>query len=217
MNSIDKRHYRLLDTCILENRKRYLNSISNNRKKTIFAGDILLRYALLKENHDISEIKLLYGANGKPFIKKQHINYNLSHSKDIIILGITKEELGIDILYERKINNNFINFFFSKEEKSHLHSLVEKEKREYYWNTLCYKEAFIKRHGGRIIEMKNNLICPKNLQYGRVIRTQEKGKAFESIFFKNLKYHICIISDKIPQKIKVEILNMDEVYKKLNF
>ena len=216
MGSIDKEHYSLLDTCILENRYRYHVSSGRHRKQTIFAGDLLLRFALMREKCDVTNVKICYGINGKPYIENQEIYFNLSHSKNFVVLGIDKKELGIDILCERKINQNFIRFFYSKEEQRHLNYLVEEEKREYYWNALCYKEAYIKKSGGRIIDMKNRLICPRNIEYGKVIRVIEKGEEFESLFFKELTYHMCLISDKIPKEVKVETLNMDDIYNELN-
>jgi len=212
IDSIHKRHYSLLDTCLTENKFRFHNSLNCHRKLTIFAGDILLRYALLKANIDISKVNLCYSEYGKPSIKNEDIYFNLSHSKNLIVLGIAQQELGIDILYERRINQEFIQFFFSKEEQIYLDGLKE-EKSDYYWNALCYKEAFIKRIGGQIIDMKNKLVCPKNIEYGKVIKEKED---IHSIFFKELNYHICLIADQIYDKINIEKLNIEDIYKELN-
>ncbi|UYW72026.2 4'-phosphopantetheinyl transferase family protein [Bacillus cereus] len=216
MGLIHEKHYSLLDTCIVENRNRYFSSLSKHRKQTIFAGDLLLRYTLLRIGIDISNIKIYYGEYGKPYLKSAPVYFNLSHSKNIVVLGIAKQELGIDVLYERKINEGFVPFFFSEEEQSYLRELEKSEKKEYYWNALCYKEAFTKRNGGRIIDMRNKLVCPKNLQYGQIIRIKTDGKEFESLFFKELNYHMCVIADKIPKETNFEILDMDAIWKELS-
>ena len=215
IDSIHKRHYSLLETCLAENKYRFHNSSSWHRKQTIFAGDILLRYALLKANNDISNVSICYSEYGKPCIKNGDIHFNLSHSKNYIVLGIAKQELGIDILCKRRINKEFIRFFFSKEEQIYLDDLTE-EKRDYYWNALCYKEAYIKRTGGQIINMKNKLVCPKNIEYGKVIKKIVEKEEIQSIFFKELNYHICLIADQIHDKIMIENLNIEDIYKQLN-
>ncbi|WP_350302773.1 4'-phosphopantetheinyl transferase family protein [Peribacillus frigoritolerans] len=215
MNSIHKTdYYSLWDTCLPENRARYINSSSQYRKQTIFAGDILLRYALLSEKLDISKVKIGYGKYGKPYIKNGGIHFNLSHSKNFIVLGIGKQELGIDILCERKLNKELIKYFFSEEEQRYLHHLKE-GKQDYYWNVLCYKEAYIKCSGGQIINMKNRLVCPKDLQYGKVNRVKQEREQIESIFFKDSNYHICMISNNISRKLTFEILDMDVIYRKI--
>lgn len=215
INSIHKRHYSLLETCLAENKFRFHNSSSWHRKQTIFAGDILLRYALLNANNDLSKVSLCYSEYGKPSIKNGNIHFNLSHSKNLIVLGIAKQELGIDILCERRINEDFIRFFFSKEEQIYLDDLTG-EKSDYYWNALCYKEAYIKRIGGQIIDLKNKLVCPKNIEYGKVIKKIEQKEDIQSIFFKELNYHICLIADQINDKINIEKLNIEDIYIKLN-
>ncbi|MCK1985463.1 MULTISPECIES: 4'-phosphopantetheinyl transferase family protein [unclassified Peribacillus] len=215
MNSIHKTDFHSLwDTCLSENRARYINSSSQYRKQTIFAGDILLRYALLSEKLDISKVKIGYGKNGKPYIKNGGIHFNLSHSKNLVVLGIGKQELGIDILCERKINKELIKYFFSEEEQRYLHHLKE-GKQDYYWNALCYKEAYIKCSGGKIINMKNRLVCPKDLQYGKVNRVKQEREQIESIFFKASNYHICMISNNISRKLNIEILDMDIIHRKI--
>lgn len=215
INPIHKRHYSLLDTCLAENKYRIYNSSNCRRKQIIFSGDILLRYALLKENNDIANVSICYNEYGKPSIKNGNIHFNLSHSKNSIVLGIAKQELGIDILCERRINKEFIRFFFSKEEQIYLDDLTE-EKRDYYWNALCYKEAYIKRIGGQIIDMKNKLVCPRNIEYGKVIKNMEENEDIQSIFFKKLNYHICLITNQIYEKIYIENLNIEDIYKELN-
>ncbi|WP_336053678.1 4'-phosphopantetheinyl transferase family protein, partial [Niallia taxi] len=206
INTIHKRHYSMLDTCLAENKYRIHNSSNCQRKQTIFSGDILLRYALLKESKDIANVSICYNEYGKPSIKNENIHFNLSHSKNSIVLGIAKQELGIDILCERRINKEFIRFFFSKEEQIYLDDLT-KEKRDYYWNALCFKEAYIKRIGGKIIDMKNKLVCPRNIEYGKVIKNIEENEDNQSIFFKELNYHICLIANQIYDKINIENLN----------
>jgi phosphopantetheinyl transferase len=40
---------------------------------------------------------LTYGLNGKPYLKNQSINFNISHSGDYVVLATANREIGVDI------------------------------------------------------------------------------------------------------------------------
>jgi len=55
----------------------------------------LLNEILKKEN--INKYELIYNEYGKPYLKDNKLFFNISHSKDIIVIAISDKEIGIDI------------------------------------------------------------------------------------------------------------------------
>ncbi|MDR2856102.1 MAG: 4'-phosphopantetheinyl transferase superfamily protein [Methanomicrobiales archaeon] len=40
---------------------------------------------------------MIYGENGKPYLKDQSTHFNISHSGDYVVLGAAKRDIGVDI------------------------------------------------------------------------------------------------------------------------
>ncbi|GAA0736787.1 4'-phosphopantetheinyl transferase family protein [Clostridium oceanicum] len=89
--------------------KRFLtNKEKNKLEKFVFEDDrkrYILSHGLLNYifsdalGISIKNIKFYLGDKGKPKIKNKYkINYNISHSKELILIGFSKEkEIGIDV------------------------------------------------------------------------------------------------------------------------
>lgn len=77
-----------------------LNEITETNTKRINekkAGEVLLLTALERENIFISKpLEYIYRGS-KPYLKDYEYYYNLSHTKDLIVLAISNQEIGIDI------------------------------------------------------------------------------------------------------------------------
>ncbi|WP_165905059.1 4'-phosphopantetheinyl transferase family protein [Parashewanella curva] len=119
------------------------------------------------QRHNIAEFepnkwkfdKLKYG---KPYIKNQpsrfqHIEFNLSHSGEWLLIGITHRKpdnqpfaFGVDIERERS-NTNVMTIakrYFSELELKQLQALAcEKEQRQRFFDLWACKESFIKATG----------------------------------------------------------------------
>ncbi len=76
--------------------------------------------------------ELEYSKNGKPYFKNKKYFFNYSHSKNYILIGISKTEIGVDIEEERNISDNI--------SKKYLND-VDKKNRLKYW---VIKESYVK-------------------------------------------------------------------------
>lgn len=91
---------------------------------------------------------------GKPRISApipELLHFNLSHTHDAIVLGITQEqEIGIDIeSLSRKVNSlEIAERFFSQAETTELRSLPEHLQADRFYDLWTLKEAYIKACGG---------------------------------------------------------------------
>ncbi|MEL6917841.1 MAG: 4'-phosphopantetheinyl transferase superfamily protein, partial [Bacteroidota bacterium] len=97
------------------------------------------------------EITFLYGEHGKPeYVHPQNIQFNISHSQDILVLAFVKDHaIGIDI---EKITKEvrvaeIAKNFFSPDEITALMSLPKRSRHKAFYRCWTRKEAFIKAKG----------------------------------------------------------------------
>ena len=92
---------------------KYLNYVSIYKRKRIkqllktarrlsayqtLLGEILLKYILIeKYKMHYEEIDIKVDANGKPFLNNCEINFNISHSEHMVLCGVDKSPLGVDV------------------------------------------------------------------------------------------------------------------------
>jgi 4'-phosphopantetheinyl transferase len=92
---------------------------------------------------------------GKPAILSQknwpHLQFNISHSNQIILLGITVEDpIGIDVEYhaDNISVENLSEFIFSPLERAYFSKLAsQQEKKEAFFRCWTRKEAYLKAEG----------------------------------------------------------------------
>ena len=113
-------------------RKEYLEKLKEDSLKKSYYAWLLLKEMVLEEyNLDIDQLTLYYNEFNKPYFKE--FCFNISHSKDLIVVGISNSDIGVDIQYidktkdidklAKKINSNndyydFYKTFSVKEAKS---------------------------------------------------------------------------------------------------
>lgn len=102
------------------------------------------------------DILFQYTKYGKPYLclnlknNSQLLKFNLSHSKDAIIYGITKNiNIGVDIEF---INKDFaiddlVEQCCSRQEQNTLITLLDEQKYSYFYNLWVVKEALVKAMG----------------------------------------------------------------------
>jgi len=110
---------------------------------------ILSKYLLIAPR----DILFNYNKYGKPFLDgpiKKDINFNLSHSKDFALIGLTKYgKIGVDIEYincDLKIKE-IVNNYFSENEIVELFNLPIEKQNNGFFSCWTRKEAYIKAKG----------------------------------------------------------------------
>lgn len=106
-------------------------------------------------NLDYSDKKICYTKFNKPYFLDDSVQFNISHSGDIVICAFTKDtEIGIDI---EKISSIEIDDFepqFSKNEWDKI--MNSNHSKETFFDYWSQKEAIIKAHGqGLSIPLKS--------------------------------------------------------------
>jgi len=106
------------------------------------------------------EIQFEYGAEGKPFIKKFSLSFNLSHSSDLAALAITDDlEVGIDMEYidPRLDYERLAAQFFSLHERDRLMRFSPWRRRRGFYRIWTAKEATLKCLGSGFTQQDRDL------------------------------------------------------------
>ncbi len=100
------------------------------------------------------EIEFQYNTYGKPKlldkINQLDLQFNVSHSEDIAIYGITCHNLiGVDVEYIRPMPEaeNLAQRFFSRKEFEKISTLLSEEKNREFFKLWTAKEAYLKAIG----------------------------------------------------------------------
>lgn len=99
-------------------------------------------------------IRLDYSERGKPFLSPhcqlQGLQFNLSHSEDLAIVGISRDRLiGVDVEYQREMDNleSLVKRFFSREEYAYFQQVPPPEQQQLFFQLWTAKEAYLKATG----------------------------------------------------------------------
>ena len=101
-----------------------------------------------------------YGRNGKPYFKDYPIQFNLSHSGEYVLCGVSDQEIGVDIQEIRNANKvSLAKRFFSEGECMALERCEsDKERSQMFFRMWTRKEAYGKLTGEGIVgTVKKNL------------------------------------------------------------
>lgn len=95
------------------------------------------------------QIVFTYGAQGKPAIEGNPIQFNLSHSHDRAVYAISaKYPVGIDLEYIHPIGAaGLVDRFFSRSEQAVFHTLPESQQQAAFFHAWTQKEAYLKACG----------------------------------------------------------------------
>lgn len=152
-------------------------------------GKILLQNALKEYNYTLNDVKInLYK---RPYI--YGIDFNISHSENIVICAISEYSIGIDIEAIREIELNDFREFFKDEWQE---IVSAKNPLERFYNYWTIKEATLKAYGSGFLENLNIKI--------------DKDRAFfnnKTYYIQKLNIHkeyICHIVSTSVKEIELE-------------
>lgn len=139
----------------------------DDRKRCIIAFALLYEgvrqlYAdlgLIKSADDFNGLPdILEDAEGKPYFAEGPVHFNISHSKERVIVALSPGIVGCDVEHERKGAVNIASRFFSDDECSALSSIEdEQEKVAYFTRLWTAKESIVKCCGEGIRRISKDL------------------------------------------------------------
>ena len=126
-----------------------------DRDRYIFAHGVLRRVLAASCGCEPAALAFGIGDHGKPFLADPSpgsgpIEFNLSHSGDLVLIGVTSRcPLGVDVeRLSRKVEfEDLSDRFFTPEEAEAIRRHPGEERRRVFFDTWVCKEAFIKAVG----------------------------------------------------------------------
>ncbi|MFJ7914873.1 MULTISPECIES: 4'-phosphopantetheinyl transferase family protein [unclassified Lysinibacillus] len=112
-------------------------------------ADILARY-LISTNFNIAPSAIEFDNNtyGKPYVKNlPYAFFNISHSGNYVLCGISNMEIGVDIEKQKILDLNLAQHIFAPEEYEDLIALSDRNQLNYFYKLWTLKEAYIKYCG----------------------------------------------------------------------
>ena len=117
-------------------------------KKLSLLSDVLVRYVACNLL-GVSNVDLLFQKNeyGKPhLVGIDNFHYNISHTRNAFVVGVSKETIGVDIEKIRECEMKIANRFFTTEEVQYIKK-GDKEVSKRFYEIWTKKEAYIKWRG----------------------------------------------------------------------
>ena len=190
MEDIDK-YYGSLPQWRRDKIDRYSNSEDKLRS---LGASVVLAYALKEQGVLLSECEVIFGKNGKPYIKgTDTIHFNISHSGTKVVAGVGKEPLGVDIQQIRPVNLRLVDRFFTGKEDEYINNELEK-----FHEVWCLKESYLKCIGTGLT---------RNLKSFEIIPGQKMSIEGYKLHLENVDgYKLGICSSK-TMNIEIEYLN----------
>ena len=134
-------------------KKEFEKITADRRKKEFLVVRLLLQELLNKKT------EIFYSGSGRPKLKNFDLNLSISHSRDVAVIFLSKQKIGIDVENEERKIGNVAQRFLHESEKEFILSCKNQQKTTIlFW---CAKEAIFKCSEEQGIEFsKEILISP---------------------------------------------------------
>ncbi len=148
---------------------------------------------------------------GKPFLEHPNIFFNVSHSYDWVLIGLSQEmDLGVDIEKMRSDIDlpKLAERFFSKKEVSFFNQLPEAQKAIGFFNAWTRKEAYIKARGmGLAIPLSGFSVELRPEHPATIIETSHDPAAVRKWSLKDLPapegYRAAVVAQAVDFNLKL--------------
>lgn len=139
-------------------------------KKRTVAGEMLAKKAIA-ENSDAEIENIVFCKNefGKPYIKDLNVEFNISHSGNMVVCVADNSPVGIDIEKVREIKLNTIKKILNEDELQYVfdNNPVNKDNEKMlspdisrrFFEIWTKKEAFVKKQGRSIFAFNEECKC----------------------------------------------------------
>lgn len=130
-------------------------------------------------------IEFAYKEKGKPYIREADFSFNVSHSKDIVLIGFSKfENLGIDVEYNRDMNDfmSIAKNYFHEKECEILESVPKTLRKCFFLRYWTVKEAYVKALGEGLGKSANSFYADGDLCGKKFLNIIDAGSLDKNFF-----------------------------------
>lgn len=189
------------------NISKYKSAVNRQRK---IAGEALANIAVRKcfRLPEHFSPTFFYSEKGKPYISERDLSgnnifFNISHSGQWIICGVSDRELGIDIEEIKKAKTKVAERFFTKEECDSIAGLEGEEQDRYFYLLWTVKESYLKYLGTGLTKPLNSFNVVVNKDDIRV----DESTLSASLKFSNInidsEHTITVCSHYLTDKVEI--------------
>ncbi len=114
-----------------------------NKESMLFVHDMMIKHF----NFDDSCEEIIFNEFGKPYYKNKKLYFNISHSNNVILVGVSDTELGVDIECIKDYKRIIEKKMFNKEELLFLNSLDYDNRLDVFFERWTKIEAWTKYNG----------------------------------------------------------------------
>lgn len=159
--------------------------IKRSDQEKFFLSKAILRRILARYlNLPPEKIEFKLGKNGKPYVDRADFHFNVSHSGDCLLIGVTAgNEIGVDVEHVREKQDviALAERFFSKAEYDAIKILSSENQIAAFYRCWTRKEAFIKATGlGLSFGLSNFEVAVENLSHKKSALLSIKNNSVES-------------------------------------
>lgn len=144
----DERARAVLSGDELARASKFVFDVDRNR---YLAGRLALRRLLGRYlDRPPSDVRFAYSSYGKPELPGETLRFNVAHSDDLAIIGLTEQDrLGVDVerIHEPEDVEGLASRVFSRRELDVFRALPDASKTQGFFNGWTRKEAFVKALG----------------------------------------------------------------------
>ncbi len=144
-----------------------------NDKKRSVAGEMLAKNTIAEYlTIPAEDIELANGENNKPYAVGCDIDFNISHSEDIVVCAVHDSPVGIDIERIHPVSARVLKKFFSQDDQEYILGKLpcshdydtefNNEQLKRFFEIWTGKEAYLKYTGEGLIEDLANLQFDKS-------------------------------------------------------
>ena len=176
-----------------------------DRLRTII-GELLARYGICHcFGIDASKLSFNVSEYGKPYIDGIPYYFNISHSDDYIICGVSDINIGVDIEKMQDIDFGFACDVFSDDEMRRFSSESVENKKELFFSIWTLKESYVKWLGsGFHRKLSSYTVSPKGTQ-AEILdphSLDDTVPKFRTYTLGDYKISICSCDKNFPDEFK---------------
>lgn len=134
-------------------RERIKNTKCIIDKKLSLYSEIIVR-DLICSNLKISNkrIDFCYSKYGKPYLSESNFHFNISHTRNAVVVAISDVSVGIDIERIGRYNSDIAMRCYTKNEHDYLHEVSDIEAQKRFYEIWTRKEAYTKYTGEGLLK-----------------------------------------------------------------
>lgn len=133
----------LLQKLSPERQQKVHNSKHEKSRKQSMGAGLLLQKVLALYHMEMTSV--VVGEHGKPML--EGVEFNLSHSGDLVICAVSDEPIGCDVEMIRKAPERVAVRYFSESEKEYLNQFCGEDYDTEFFRLWTMKESYVKMTG----------------------------------------------------------------------